>query len=323
MPRHNIDPFADDDGDDQGGVDKDVETFKREVAKGQAKEQGGGEEAFERLHAVEDYPEGEELSVDDDPEPKKTREEKRADRSGLEAAFQGQRDENARLQARMEQMEQRFTQPAAPGPGVDDVDQDDAQVEALQQQQADIHKLWQTGYKDMSDNEKAEMQKRARKVDRSLKQLEFGQLARQAGYQPARSQQQEKNAQLANRLHSENADLYDDPHAHQILLGNFARARRNGEKESMELHDRVANETRAELGMPMRGNRPAPSEGEKARLSGRSRGGGTGAKKGTIAMRKEFYAMADASLGHIKNPAKRYNTWARTVGKALVENDEA
>lgn len=321
MPRRNIDPFSDDDGDDQGGVDKDVETFKKEVAKGEAEEKGGGEEAFERLHAVEDYPEGEELSVDE--EPKKTRDEKRADRSGLEAAFQGQRDENERLNTRMQEMERRLAQPAAQAPSVDEVDPDDSRIEALQQQQADIHKIWQSGFKDMSETEKAEMQKRARKVDRDLKQTEFGQMARRAGYQPARSQQQEQNAQLANRLHSENKDLYDDPHAHQILLGNFARARRNGEKESLALHDRVAEETREELKMPLRGLRPPPTEGEKARLSGRSRGGGTGSKKGTIAMRKEFYAMADASLGHIKNPAKRYSTWARTVGRALVENDEA
>lgn len=322
MARHNIDPFADDDGDDKGGVDQDVETFKREVAKGEAKEQGGGEEAFERLHAVEDYPEGEELSVDAE-EPKRTREEKRADRSGLEAAFQGQRDENARLQARMQQMEQRFSQPAASGPGVDEVDPADAQIEALQQQQADIHNLWNKTYKDMSETDRAAMQKRARKVDSDLKRTEFVQMARQAGYQPARSQQQEQNAQLRNRLHSENADLYDDVHAHKILLGNFAKAARNGEPETLALHDRIAEETRAELNMPLRGLRPAPTEGEKARLSGRSRGGGRKSKGGTIGMRKEFYAMADAALGHIKDPAKRYSAWARTAGKALVENDEA
>lgn len=317
MPRHNIDPFAQDDDDN---VDREVDTFKKELEKEEDK--GGGEDALERLNPPEDYPEGQELSVDAE-EPTKTRDEKRAKRSGLEAAFQGQRDENARLQARMEQMERRFSQPADTGPSVDEDDPDDERVEALQQQQADIHKLWQTGYKDMSDTERAEMQKRARKVDRSLKQIEFGQMARQAGFQPARSQQQEKNAQLANRLHSENADLYDDPHAHQILLGNFAKARRGGEVESMALHDRVAEETRAELNMPLRGIRPAPTEGQKQRLSGRSRGGGTKGSKGSIAMRKEFYAMADAALGHIKDPAKRYSAWARTAGRSLKENDEA
>lgn len=317
MPRHNIDPFAQDDDDN---VDREVDTFKKELEKEEDK--GGGEDALERLNPPEDYPEGQELSVDAE-EPTKTRDEKRAERSGLEAAFQGQRDENARLQARVEQMERRFSQPADTGPSVDEDDPDDERVEALQQQQADIHKLWQTGYKDMSDTERAEMQKRARKVDRSLKQIEFGQMARQAGFQPARSQQQEKNAQLANRLHSENADLYDDPHAHQILLGNFAKARRGGEVESMALHDRVAEETRAELNMPLRGIRPAPTEGQKQRLSGRSRGGGTKGSKGSIAMRKEFYAMADAALGHIKDPAKRYSAWARTAGRSLKEHDEA
>ncbi len=316
MPRHNIDPFAQDDDDN---VDREVDTFKKELEK---EEGGGGEDALERLNPPDDYPEGQELSVDAE-EPAKTRDEKRAERSGLEAAFQGQRDENARLQARIGEMERRFSQPADTGPSVDEDDPDDDRVEALQQQQADIHKLWQTGYKDMSDTERAEMQKRARKVDRSLKQIEFGQMARQAGFQPARSQQQEKNAQLANRLHSENADLYDDPHAHQILLGNFAKARRGGEVESMALHDRVAEETRAELNMPLRGIRPAPTEGQKQRLSGRSRGGGTKGSKGSIAMRKEFYAMADAALGHIKDPAKRYSAWARTAGRSLKENDEA
>lgn len=317
MPRHNIDPFAQDDDDN---VDREVDTFKKELEKEEDK--GGGEDALERLNPPDDYPEGQELSVDAE-EPTKTRDEKRAERSGLEAAFQGQRDENARLQARMEQMERRFSQPADTAPSVDEDDPDDERVEALQQQQADIHKLWQTGYKDMSDTERAEMQKRARKVDRSLKQIEFGQMARNAGFQPARSQQQEKNAQLANRLHSENADLYDDPHAHQILLGNFAKARRGGEVESMALHDRVAEETRAELNMPLRGIRPAPTEGQKQRLSGRSRGGGTKGSKGSIAMRKEFYAMADAALGHIKDPAKRYSAWARTAGRSLKEHDEA
>ncbi len=317
MPRHNIDPFAQDDDDN---VDREVDTFKKELEKEEDK--GGGEDALERLNPSDDYPEGQELSVDAE-EPTKTRDEKRAERSGLEAAFQGQRDENARLQARMEQMERRFSQPADTAPSVDEDDPDDERVETLQQQQADIHKLWQTGYKDMSDTERSEMQKRARKVDRSLKQIEFGQMARQAGFQPARSQQQEKNAQLANRLHSENADLYDDPHAHQILLGNFAKARRGGEVESMALHDRVAEETRAELNMPLRGIRPAPTEGQKQRLSGRSRGGGTKGSKGSIAMRKEFYAMADAALGHIKDPAKRYSAWARTAGRSLKEHDEA
>lgn len=317
MPRHNIDPFAQDDDDNVSG---EVDTFNKELAKEEGK--SGGEEALERLNPPEDFPEGQELSVDAE-EPEPTRKEKRAERSGFEAAFQGQRDENARLQARIDQMEQRFSQPAAPGSGVDEVDPADAQIEALQQQQADIHKLWQTGYKDMSADERTEMQKRARKVDRDLKQTEFAQMAQRAGYQPARSQAQEQNAQLANRLHSENKDLYDDPHAHQILLGNFAKARRNGEKESMALHDRVAEETRAELGMPTRGLRPDPTEGQKARLSGRARGGGRKAGKGSIGMRPEFYKLADAALGHIKDPAKRYSAWARTAGKALVENDEA
>lgn len=316
MPRHNIDPFAQDDDDN---VSSEVDTFNKELEKEEGK--SGGEEALERLNPPEDFPEGQELSVDAEPEP--TRREKRAERSGFEAAFQGQRDENERLQRRIDQMEQRFSQPAAAGPGVDETDPDDERVEALQQQQADIHKLWQAGYKDMSPDERTEMQKRARKVERSIKQLEFSQLARQAGFQPARSQAQEQNAQLANRLHSENKDLYDDPHAHQILLGNFAKARRNGEKESMELHDRVAEETRAELGMPTRGLRPDPTEGQKARLSGRARGGGRKAGKGSIGMRPEFYKLADAALGHIKDPAKRYSAWARTAGKALVENDEA
>lgn len=318
MARHNIDPFAED--DDSGGDDvaSEVDTFKKELAKEEGK--SGGEDALERLNPP-DYPEGQELSVDADPEP--SRKEKRAERSGFEAAFQGQRDENERLQRRIEQMEQRFSQPAEPSNAEQTVDPADAQIEALQQQQADIHKLWQTGYKDMSDSEKVDMQSRARKVDSSLKQAEFAQLAKQAGLAPARTQQQEKNAQLANRLHSENADLYDDPHAHQILLGNFARARRNGEKESMELHDRVAEETRQELGLPMRGVRPDPTDGQRARLSGRTRGGGRKTGKGAIGMRKEYYAMADAALGHIRDPAKRYQAWARSAGKALVENDEA
>ncbi|MEE9393414.1 MAG: hypothetical protein V3W41_13005 [Planctomycetota bacterium] len=317
MPRHNIDPFAQDDEDN---VDREVDTFKKELEKEEGK--GGGEEALERLNPPEDYPEGQELSVDAE-EPTKTRDEKRADRSGLEAAFQGQRDENERLQRRMEDMERRFSQPAEPGPSVDEDDPADSQVEALQQQQADIHALWQKGYKDMSESERATMQKRARKVDGALKEIEFDQMARRRGLAPARTPQQEKNAQLANRLHSENADLYDDVHAHQILLGNFAKARRNGEVESMALHDRVAEETRAELNMPLRGVRPAPTEGQKARLSGRSRGGGTKGSKGSIAMRKEYYAMADAALGHIKDPAKRYRAWAQTAGRSLKENDEA
>lgn len=318
MPRHNIDPFAQDDDDN---VDSEVGTFKKELEK--EEEKGGGEEALERLNPPEDYPEGQELSVDAEEKPDKSREEKRAERSGLEAAFQGQRDENERLHRRVEEMERRFAQPAEPGASADAPDPADTQIEALQQQQADIHQLWQKGYKDMSEDERATMQKRARTVDSSLKRLEFAQMARKSGFAPARSQDQEQRAQLANRLHSENADLYDDPHAHQILLGNFAKARRNGEKESMALHDRVAEETRAELGMPTRGLRPDPTEGQRQRLSGRARGGGTKGSKGTIGMRKEFYAMADAALGHIKDPTKRYSAWARTAGRSLKENDEA
>ncbi len=320
MPRHNIDPFAQDEDDPSDNVDREVDTFKKEVVKEEAK---GGEEAIERLNAPDNFPENEELSVDE-PDPKPTREQKRAERSGFEAAFQGQRDENERLQARMVAMEQRFSQPAEPSKAEAQADPAAQQIEGLQQQQKDIHELWQKNYKDMSAEDRTTMQARARKVDDDLQGLKFDQMARQRGFAPARTQDQEQRAQLANRLHSENRDLYDDPQAHQVLLGNFAKARMRGEKESMELHDRVADETRAELGMPLRQGRPSPTDGQKQRLSGRSRGGGTKkGTKGTIRMRPEYYKLADAALGHIKDPVKRYSMWAKTSGKAMVENDEA
>ncbi len=321
MARQNVDPFAAD--GDEDNVDREVETFKKEVAKGQQGEEsgGGGEEAYERLTPT-GYPEGKEFSVDEE-EPPPDRESKRRERSGLYAALDGQKEENVRLRERMAAMEARFSQPADSVDSGPDEDPVDAELEGLQQQQEDIHKIWTNQYKEMNEDERSSMKKRARRVDNAIQEKRFGQLAKRAGLQPARSQQQEQQAQLANRLYSEHNDLYGDATARQVLLGNFAKAKYKGEAETMDLHDRVADETREQLGMPLRQQRPGPTDQQRRAYAGSTRGSRGGKSKGMISMRPEFYAMADASLGHIKDPAKRYSAWARIAGKALKESNEA
>ena len=117
--------------------------------------------------------------------------------------------------------------------------------------------------------------------------------------------------------------MYSDQFAHQYALGLYAKHRRRGEPESMALHNRVMQETRKELGMATRDQRPGPTDEQRHRYAGRPRGGGKGAPKGMIVMTKERKNMADEAFSHIPDERKRHQRWAQTVGKRLVASGNA
>ena len=129
-------------------------------------------------------------------------------------------------------------------------------------------------------------------------------------------------AALRAQVTSRAPDIYADPRAQQLVMAKYNIATDRGEADGMELHDRVCEEVRQEMGMTPRGRRPAPTDHQRAAYSGRSRGGGPGKGRNatTIRMTDERNAMADIAYSYIKDEKKRRQAWAREVGADLVKN---
>lgn len=336
------DPYGDDDG---GGdnVDGLMDTFRDNVRSGSRDEvtdEGddidddlGGEEPrgretrgrqegrFEEVTSFADDDDDDELDIT---APKKPRTERRQERGGLHDALLGSRDENDRLRQRIEGLEAKANRYESDVVEDDEVDALEEEIDTLESSQKSILGEYNKG--GLTPERQTELQTAAQKNEKKLRKLQFRQMAREEGFGPAQDPGQVQRAALHAQVSSAAPDIYADPEARALLSAKYNVARRRGEPDGMELHARMCEDVRAELGMLSRERRPAPTDHQRRAYSGRSKGGSGGKRSGkatSIRMTDERRTMADLAYPNEPDERKRHKRWALEVGRELVRNGEA
>lgn len=128
----------------------------------------------------------------------------------------------------------------------------------------------------------------------------------------------QQQAQIA-RVQQLHGDLLSVQKSQQLFMAHWKLRLAEGKPDTEETMNQAAEQTRVALGIAPRNGRPPPTNSQKARLSGSPKGGGvsTGNEGGNLVLTPALKKMADASLGHIRDPKERYKVFARTVGKDL------
>ena len=330
------DPYGDDDGGDN--VDGLMDTFRDNVKSGSRDEptdEGddidddlGGEEPrgrqsgrFEEVTTFADDDEDDDLDIT---APKKRRTEQRAERGGIHDALMGSRDENDRLRQRLELLESKANRYEAEGVEDDEVDALEEEIESLESSQKSTLGEYNKG--GWTPERQLELQAIAQKNEKKLRKLQFKQMVREEGLGPAQDPAQAQRAALHAQVSTSAPDIYADPEARALLSAKYNIARKRGEADGMELHARMCEDVRAELGMLSRERRPAPTDHQRRAYSGRSKGGSGGKRSGkatSIRMTEDRRTMADLAYPNEPDERKRHKKWALEVGAELVRNGEA
>lgn len=224
-------------------------------------------------------------------------------------------------------LQQQRQEPRQPEP-----DQFTQQIEGrLQQvydQQDSISATFRAKQKDgtLTDSEYAELTKKARKLDEERTELLSARAARKLGLGRQADPQAAAQEAIRQQTRARHADVYDHPDADSMVRyaeGYFqsalARAQRLGRQVNpTDLLDESLDKAREEWGIQTK-RRPERSEAERRKFTGAPTSGGKGGGESrTIRMTAAHKAMADAFAPQIKDDHKRYQHWAKTVGKSIV-----
>lgn len=121
------------------------------------------------------------------------------------------------------------------------------------------------------------------------------------------------------RVRAAHADILQNPRGAQLFQARWALAIAEGKPDNEDTMNAAADAARAQLGLSPKNGRPAPTEATKRRLSAHSQSSGSREEEEgrPLTLTKEIRKMADMALPHIKDKKKRYEHYARTVGKEL------
>lgn len=328
----NTDPYADDDPGDN--VDDLLAHFEDGQQGDNLGKDDEGREADHRPGVSIDDTQADDAPSDEysiDPAPpaarRQGRQERRQDRGGLHDAFVGRGEENDRLRARVESLEgmaQRFQDQEHQEDASDELDDE---MTAVETEIAGVTSQYNAALaaRTLTKEQLEPMQAQARTLDAKLRKLQFRKFAKEEGYGPVASPEEQHRRAVHAQLSSSAPDIYADEDARALLAARYKVERRKGAPDGMALHDRLCAEVRDELSMPHQGRRPAPTEQQRRATSGSPRGGGARSAKATrsIRMTDERRHMADLAYPHIEDEVKRHKTWAVEVGAVLVKNGEA
>lgn len=138
--------------------------------------------------------------------------------------------------------------------------------------------------------------------------------------QPGISAQDIQRQTQVARVQQLHGDLLGTPKAQNLFMARWQLRIAEGQPDTEDTMNAAAESVRVTLGLAPKNGRPAPTNGQKARLSGTPKGGSAGAGDaagGSLVLTKDLKRMADASLSHIRDPKERYKVFAKTVGKDL------
>jgi len=186
--------------------------------------------------------------------------------------------------------------------------------DVLDQQEALAERVTALGEK-MTPEQEAKFRAKARQLDIRKQEL----IAERVNKRNA--PREDPNTATRRGLEVAYADVYASPAARNYAKAEFLRLV-NHPNEALRQPDGLATvklaleNTRKEFGM----SRAAPTERERARTSGVSRGGtGGGGRSSVVTMGNFEKSLADKAFPHIKNDKERYDKWAKTAGKKMLE----
>lgn len=125
---------------------------------------------------------------------------------------------------------------------------------------------------------------------------------------------------LVTQVQSKHADLFQHERGSKLFEAQWRLELAEGKPDTWETMDAAADKVRQRLGMTPRGGRPAPTAATRARFSAQSQSAGSAGDDSDtkpMVFDKNLQKMANALYSHIKDPKKRYEMYAKKVGKEL------
>lgn len=126
---------------------------------------------------------------------------------------------------------------------------------------------------------------------------------------------QQQAAQAQQVWASKYPEVYQNPAAYQFAEATFRRRQALGEKVSNDLVDEVMTEAMTTFKL---GKKAAPSQSERARMSGLPAGGGGGSTPSTITLTPDMRRMAIAAYDHLSEQ-DAIKAWVAKTGKKMRE----
>lgn len=259
--------------------------------------------------------------TEDGKKPPKTRRDKKADRGRLRDEHERTTRENQELKERMARLEGVI----AHGAGTtrraadDAADRDDpAQRELNEIYDSQMHLQMQVealGNK-ITKDQVDHFTKEARKLDQRKGEL----LAERVQRRNAPQQGQLEHQANLQAMRMQFPEVYSHPAALRWSRGRYEQlVARDPQLEGLDGIKKALDEARQEFGL----RRDPPTENQRSRYAGVSRGGGAAPAGGAptkITLTKAQMKMADAAYGHIKDKSARYKAWAQKAGRRLAES---
>lgn len=305
---------SDDVGGDDGGQSSAIERFKARAAELDTDDaDDDADDAPEP--AAADVVENE----DGDPviSTAPTRREKKRERLKLRDELAAERSRNTELGERLARLEGQQSVLVQQRNVVDrtaEVDPLDAEWDRLQDEHLAHWRAYQAKGATATPADKAEFDKKARMFER--RKAELGAQVTIAKQGIARHDPQEAVTAL---LRADNPDVFGHANALAYANAEFMRLRAIGRPDNRATFNAAMNAARVQF--KLRPATEAPSERQKAALSGAPRGrgaGGGGDAGGEIVMTPGFRAIARAKFPGL--PEKEaYSKWAQTVGPKLLK----
>lgn len=311
------DPYAQDDDNVDGLVEEMGEHERDERRAAPATGPSNRDDEFE----FDSEDTADEFEVEAKREPR-AREQRRQERGGFQEAYKGAREDNDRLRREIGDLR------AGQERGRDDDRGDHAKGEYdrnLKSARDERVRLIDTYNRaqttgSLSEAEAGKMREDAWDMDQKIARLNNDEWARLR--EPSQSQRDQDA--LGATLKARAPDIYSNRAAQSLLMAKYQVKKAQGHRDSLELHDRCAEEVRDEMGLRRDDDRPEPTDRERAQLTGMPRGGTRGGRRTRsdprrYKMNDSDRAMADVSHSHIKNANKRYQTWVNEVRPDITD----
>lgn len=254
--------------------------------------------------------------------PAPTRKQKKAERGALRAENERLTRSAAELQDRVARLEGALTQGiSSTRRAAADADRQDdpaeRQLTEIYDQQMHLQMQVEALGNKITKEQVDHYTREARKLDTRKNEL----IAERVQKRSAPQQGQLEHQANLQAMRMQFPDVYQHPEALRWSRGRYEQlVAKNAKLEGMEGIRAALDDARKEYGL----RRDPPTEGERARYAGVSRGGGAapGGPPTKIKMTKAQMKMADAAYGHVKDKAQRYKMWAQKAGRRLAEGGQ-
>lgn len=265
----------------------------------------------------------EELILDDSKDPaersrrseerKRRGQEREAERKRLAEEVKAAREEAAKTARELAELRGYVAAKAAPTPP-DGKDEFDRRLDAVYEKQREAFTSYQAEALTAGGEEKIkpERKRHYESVARAIEAEKAEVIAEKVLSRRAPAQEMAQAQQVWRQKYPE---VYQDPRALQYATATWKRREAMGAQPSNEIVDEIMEETRATFKL---GPKRAPSERERASMSGMPSGGGGGggSSSGGIQMTKELRQMATALYSDLPED-QAVKKWVDGAGKAL------